>query len=100
MQKHLLADCWFYHTMDLPDVGTVTGSWDLRGRFDEYVGHVPLAGKTFLDVGTASGFLSFEAEKRGADVVSFDAASADVIDSFPDSSRPTLPAELEAIKNG
>lgn len=28
-----------------------------------------------LDVGTASGFLSFEAEKRGAEVVSFDSAS-------------------------
>ena len=29
----------------------------------------PTAGKTVLDVGTASGFLSFEAEKRGATVV-------------------------------
>jgi hypothetical protein len=30
-----------------------------------------------LDVGAASGFLTFEAEKRGARITSFDAASAD-----------------------
>jgi len=38
--------------MDLPELGTVNdfGSWDLRGRFDEYVGNVDLAGNTLLDV--------------------------------------------------
>jgi SAM-dependent methyltransferase len=66
------SECIFYHKMDLPGIGTVGGSWDLRGRFDDYVAKTDLSGKTFLDVGTASGFLSFEAEKRGADVVSFD----------------------------
>jgi 2-polyprenyl-3-methyl-5-hydroxy-6-metoxy-1,4-benzoquinol methylase len=71
-------ECWFYHVMDLPELGTVNdfGSWDLRGRFDEYVGGVNLAGKTVLDVGTASGFLTFEAEKRGAIVTSFDVESS------------------------
>jgi SAM-dependent methyltransferase len=66
-------DCFFYHTMDLPELGTIHAHWDLRGRFDEYIGGVNLTGKTVLDVGTATGFLSFEAEKRGASqVVSFD----------------------------
>ena len=41
-----LRDCRFYHSMDLPGFGTVNGDWDLRGRFDEYVGGVNLAGKT------------------------------------------------------
>jgi len=66
-------DCFFYHTMDLPELGLVRGQWDLRGRFDDYIGGVVVAGKSVLDVGTATGFLSFEAEKRGAArVVSFD----------------------------
>ncbi len=65
-------DCHFYHQMDFPDGGTVEGAWDLRGRLDDYLGGVDVGGKTFLDIGTASGFLTFEAEKRGADVVSFD----------------------------
>ncbi len=66
------ADCLFYHTMDLPD-GTQNGLWDLRGRFTNYIGNVDLTGKRVLDVGCASGFLSFSAEAEGAsEVVSFD----------------------------
>ena len=68
-----LDECTWYHSMDLPGIGEVVGAWDLRGRFDDYVGHVALGGKSVLDVGTANGFLSFEAEKRGATVTSFDA---------------------------
>ena len=65
-------DCYFYHTMELPGLGLIQGEWDLRGRFPDYTGHVDFAGKSVLDIGTASGFLSFEAEQRGAEVVSFD----------------------------
>lgn len=75
-----LEDCRFYHAMDLPGVGSVPGIWDLRGRFDDYTGGIELHGKTLLDVGTASGFLTFEAEQRGARVTSFDAGSHDQTD--------------------
>jgi SAM-dependent methyltransferase len=67
------ADCTFYHTMDIPGFGLQTGQWDLRGRFDEYIGNIDLRGKSVLDVGCASGFLSFSAETAGAsEVFSFD----------------------------
>jgi SAM-dependent methyltransferase len=69
--------CYFYHTLDLPGIGVVEGQWDLRGRFDDYIGGVNLRNKTVLDVGTGNGFLTFEAEKRGArEVVSFDISDA------------------------
>lgn len=72
-----LEDCFFYHAMDLPGFGLVRGQWDLRGRFDDYVGGVEVAGKSVLDIGTATGFLSFEAEKRkAARVLSFDLSDA------------------------
>ncbi|HYX29326.1 MAG TPA: class I SAM-dependent methyltransferase [Pyrinomonadaceae bacterium] len=72
-----LEDCFFYHTMDLPGLGTVRGQWDLRGRFRDYIGGVSVAGKSVLDIGTATGFLSFESEKHGAArVVSFDLSNA------------------------
>ena len=68
-----LEDCFFYHAMELPGFGLVPAHWDLRGRFDDYVGGVDVAGKSVLDIGTATGFLSFESEKRGAArVLSFD----------------------------
>lgn len=70
-----VSDCVFYHSMDLPESGSQEGHWDLRGRFDDYISRIPVGGKSVLDVGTASGFLSFEAEKRGAKVVSVDASS-------------------------
>ena len=70
-----LSECFFYHTMTLPGLGEVRGHWDLRGRFDDYIGHVDVNGKSVIDVATATGFLSFEAERKGAsEVVSFDMA--------------------------
>ncbi len=87
-----LEECWFYHVMDLPGLGTIEhpGSWDLRGRFDEYIAHTPISGKTLVDVGTASGFLSFEAEKRGAIVTSLPPAtrSISVPAPMPEESAP------------
>ena len=72
-----LSDCFFYHTMTLPGFGEVRGHWDLRGRFDDYIGHVDVNGKSVIDIATATGFLSFEAERNGAsEVVSFDMAHA------------------------
>ena len=58
-------DCFFYHMLDLPGIGVVEGCWDLRGRFDDYIGGINLQDKTVLDVGAGNGFLTFEAEKRG-----------------------------------
>jgi hypothetical protein len=93
-----LADCRFYHAMDIPGIGSVAGSWDLRGRFSDYIGGIELRGKTLLDVGTASGFLTFEAEQRGAAVTSFDAESDEQKDylAFGEHDRP---ADFRRIKN-
>lgn len=87
--------------MDLPGLGTVShpGSWDLRGRFDEYVGHTRLSGKTLIDVGTASGFLTFEAEKRGAIVTSFDVPSGDTINIDPRADAAAKRAEITKLHN-
>ena len=65
-----IANCYFYHTMELPGYGIVNGDWDLRRGVDDYLGKVLFAGKRVLEIGPASGFLTFEMEKRGAEVVS------------------------------
>jgi hypothetical protein len=67
-----VAQCDFYHTIDLPTLGTQHGHWDLRASVGDYLGQHDFAGKRVVDVGTASGFLCFEMEKRGAQVIAFD----------------------------
>jgi SAM-dependent methyltransferase len=75
--------CVFYHTMDIPGHGTIQGSWDLRRGIREYLGRVDFAGKRVLDVGTATGFLSFHMEQNGADVVSYDLSPDHRLDLVP-----------------
>jgi hypothetical protein len=69
-------DCYFYHSITLTSGEEVEGFWDIRGMFEQYIGNYQLAGKTVLDVGTASGFLAFGAERAGATVTAIDASTA------------------------
>ena len=102
-----LDECVFYHSTELPGFGLVEGQWDLRGRFDDYVAGVDVQNKRLLDVGTASGFLSFEAERRGAEVVSFDAASPELTTPLPiervrrdvDAHNRVIGDYLDSLKN-
>jgi SAM-dependent methyltransferase len=67
-----VADCYFYHCMDIPGHGEVLGQWDLRGHEATYLGKVPFYGKSVLEIGTASGHLGFWMEGQGAAVTCFD----------------------------
>ena len=67
-----LEDCDFYHTVEVPGYGVIRGFWDLRGRVDEYLGNYDFGGKRVLEIGPASGFLTFEMERRGAEVVALE----------------------------
>jgi hypothetical protein len=78
-----LADCRFYHTMEIPGYGTVEGQWDLRADPAAYLGRVDLRGKRVLEMGTASGFLCFYMESQGADVVAYDLSEKQSWDLVP-----------------
>jgi len=63
--------------MDLPKVGTVSapdGKWDLRSHVESIFAGYEFEGQSVVEIGPASGFLTFEMEKRGAQVVAVDAA--------------------------
>src|SRR5438876_64896 len=78
-----LADCYFYHSMEIPGYGLVEGPWDLRGGVDDYLGGVDLHDKRVLEIGTASGFLCFTMEGRGAKVVAYDLSEEQSWDVVP-----------------
>jgi hypothetical protein len=80
---HGPEECDFYHAVDLPRFGFQPGLWDLRRGVDAYLGHQPLAGRRVLEVGSASGFLSFEMESRGARVTAYDLSPAHDWDVVP-----------------
>jgi SAM-dependent methyltransferase len=78
-----LEDCYVYHWFDLPDGRTVPGIYDLRLGWRKYLGNVDFSGRRVLEVGPASGFLTFKMEAAGADVVTFDVAPGVSPDIMP-----------------
>jgi SAM-dependent methyltransferase len=77
------GQCEFYHSMDLGSAGFVEGVWDLRGEERSYLGYVDVARQRVLELGPATGHLTFHMEKLGADVVGFDLAPGQPTDIVP-----------------
>jgi hypothetical protein len=88
-----LTDCYFYHTMDIPGHGLVTGEWDLRGCERRYLGGVEFAGKRVLELGAASGFLTFYMESKGAQMVAYDLSENFSWDLVPFAGRNVAEAD-------
>jgi SAM-dependent methyltransferase len=78
-----LSKCHWYHSMTLPQSGEVEGVWDLRGHVDDYLGHVEVKGARVLEIGPASGYLTFEMERRGATVVCVELPPGSSFDIVP-----------------
>lgn len=74
--EHELADLvsslTWYHTIDLGNGLLTPGYYDHRPYLPYYGFPADLTGKTVLDIGAASGFFSFEFERRGAQVTATD----------------------------
>jgi O-methyltransferase len=100
-----LDDCFFYHMMDLPGIGTVGIEWDLRADVDAYLGNADFAGKRVLEIGPASGFLTVTMEKRGASVVCLELTEdkawefVPFPESFMKSNREYRRAGIPRVKN-
>jgi tRNA (mo5U34)-methyltransferase len=71
LEKKVNALVW-YHTIDLGNGILTPGFYDHRPYLQYYGLPNDLGGKTVLDVGAASGFFSFELERRGAQVTAVD----------------------------
>lgn len=96
-----LDDCAFYHTIDLPGFGTQYGSWDLREGIDQYLPPINYSNQRVLEIGTANGFVCFELERRGAEVIAFDLAeglSYDIVPQYNADLEQAIKMQSEGVK--
>lgn len=96
-----LQDCDYYHVIDLPGHGQVGVQWDLRGHVDEYLGGYDFAGRSVLEIGPASGFLTAEMEQRGAAVVALEMppeAGWDYVPYPPEILDPVALARVDVMR--
>ncbi len=70
--KRLVQSLSWYHTIDLGNDIVTPGYYDHRPYLPFYGLPENLSGKNALDIGAASGFFSFELERRGARVTATD----------------------------
>ncbi len=68
----LIQELSWYHTIDLGNGLVTPGQYDHRPYLERYKLPTDCSGKTVLDIGAASGFFSFEFERRGAQVTATD----------------------------
>lgn len=83
-------DGW-YHTIDLGPGVLSSGAYDHRPVLGRYGFPEDLTGRRVLDVGAASGFFSFELERRGAAVTALDLAPGSGGDWVPTARREGYP---------
>nr|NQU89842.1 hypothetical protein [Bacteroidota bacterium] len=74
---------YWYHTVDLGNGLITPGVFDFRKNINDYCFPENLQGQTVLDVGSATGFFSFEFAKRGAEVTASELPSLFELDIFP-----------------
>ena len=97
--------CNFYHSLEVPVHGFVHGQWDLRASADDYLGRVAFAGRSVLEVGPASGFLSFHMERAGATVTVLEPPMSRLWDKAPmpgldaQAWRKSFSASIEGVRN-
>jgi tRNA (mo5U34)-methyltransferase len=94
---HNLERYFWYHTIDLGNGLITPGQYDYRDTFRDFGFPEDLAGKSVLDIGSATGFFAFEFEKRGADVTSVELPSLYELDRFPGQDVETNIRKIERM---
>ena len=68
----------WYHVLELPHGIRTPGRIDLRGEIGQYGLPPDMRGMRALDIATFDGFLAFEMERRGAEVIATDLARGSI----------------------
>lgn len=93
-----LALYHWYHTVDLGNGLVTPGQYDYRETMHAFPFPADMTGATLLEVGSATGFFSFEAERRGATVTSVELPSFHHLDRFPGQTQTRLLRRLAQMR--
>src|SRR5579871_2542110 len=86
---------YWYHTVELPGGLVTPGQYDFRDALSAFPFPRDMRGMRVLDVGSATGFFAFEFARRGADVVSVELPSLEMLDRSP---GQTIEQSLDKIR--
>ncbi|MDF2115514.1 hypothetical protein PY365_08040 [Roseiarcaceae bacterium H3SJ34-1] len=98
-------DCMFYHSIEIPNYGLIDGLSDMRPSLPILFDPVNFKGKNVIEIGPASGFFTFEMERRGANVTSIELGPDmdwDYVrhhDGLSEDVKKQWQADLERVKN-
>ena len=92
-----LSNYYWYHTIELGKNLTTPGCYDYRPSLPLFQFPPDMNGMRILDVGSATGFFSFEFEKRGAEVFSVEVPSLYDLDVFPGEDIHQTLTEIKAM---
>jgi tRNA (mo5U34)-methyltransferase len=88
---------YWYHTIDLGGGLVTPGLYDYRETISSFPFPSDMSGMKVLDVGPATGFFSFEFERRGARVSAMELPSLRDLDRFPGQSVESSLARIERM---
>ena len=88
---------YWYHTIDLGGGLITPGLYDYRETISSFPFPAEMSGMKVLDVGPATGFFSFEFERRGAQVTAMELPSLRDLDRFPGQSVESSLARIERM---
>ena len=88
---------YWYHTIDLGGGLITPGLYDYRETISSFPFPSDMTGMKVLDVGPATGFFSFEFERRGARVTAMELPSLRDLDRFPGQSVESSLARIERM---
>ncbi len=87
-------DCAFYHSVVLNSGEVIDGAWDLRGGEQAYLGGTKVSGQRVLELGPATGYLTYYMERKGAEVVGLDVGFDIAVDLLPFAGQDPREARL------
>jgi len=88
---------YWYHAVDLGNGLVTPGLYDYRETISSFPFPSDMSGMKVLDVGPATGFFSFEFERRGARVTAMELPSLRDLDRFPGQSVESSLARIERM---